>query len=278
MDRHSKRKGRDLNLKHIIEKREFCLKIDDYQLATEWILESKYTVLFTGAGISVESGIPPFRGENGLWTKYNPSFLVTSYFTKHPKESWELIYEIFYKYFNQANPNKAHYFIAELEKKGLINAIITQNIDNLHQNAGSKNIVEYHGTSRTLTCLDCDQKVNSNKILEKEKLPPQCPYCNGLLKPDFVFFNEPIPSESQFLSNKYASKAELFILVGTTGEIFPASLIPYLAREKGARIIEVNIEPTKYTQSIVDILLKGKATKVFMKLKEYLNSINTQNK
>ncbi len=253
------------------------MKIDDYQLAAEWILESKYTVLFTGAGISVESGIPPFRGENGLWSKYNPSFLLMSYFKEHPKESWELIYKIFYDFFNKANPNDAHYIIAELEKKGLINAIITQNIDNLHQNAGSKNIVEYHGTSRTLTCLNCAQKVNSNKLINKEKLPPHCPHCDGLLKPNFVFFNEPIPPETQILSNKYTSMAELFILVGTTGEIFPASLIPYVAREKGARIIEVNIEPTKYTQTIVDILLKGKATEVFMKLKKYLNSTNTQN-
>jgi len=244
------------------------LKVDDYQSATEWILESKYTVLFTGAGISVESGIPPFRGENGLWSKYNPSFLLMSYFKNHPKESWELIYEIFYDFFNNANPNDAHYIIAELEKKGLINAIITQNIDNLHQKAGSKNIVEYHGTSRTLTCLNCTQKFNSNNLINKKKLPPHCPNCDGLLKPDFVFFSEPIPAEAQALSDKYASMAELFILVGTTGEIMPASLIPYLAREKGARIIEVNIEPTKYTQTIVEILLKGKATEVFMKLKK----------
>lgn len=253
-----------------MSKREFKLKIDDYQLAAEWILESKNTVLFTGAGISVESGIPPFRGEDGLWSKYNPSFLLMSNFRKYPKESWELIYEIFYEFFNQANPNKAHYIIAELEKKGLINGIITQNIDNLHHKAGSKSIVEYHGTSRTLTCLNCTQKFNSNNLINKEKLPPHCPSCDGLLKPDFVFFSEPIPAEAQNLSNKYASTVELFILVGTTGEIMPASLIPYLAREKGARIIEVNIEPTKYTQSIVDIFLKGKATEVFIKLKKIL--------
>jgi NAD-dependent deacetylase len=244
------------------------LKVNDYQLAVEWILESKNTILFTGAGVSVESGIPPFRGENGLWSKYDPTFLLTSYFNEHPKESWELIYEIFYEFFSKANPNDAHYIIAELEKKGLINAIITQNIDNLHQKAGSKNIVEYHGTSRTLTCLNCSQKFNSNIIKSKEALPPRCPSCKSVLKPDFVFFSEPIPAEAQKLSNKYASTAELFILVGTTGEIMPASLIPYLARENGARIIEINVESTNYTSTIVDIFLKGKATKVFLKLKE----------
>ncbi len=248
---------------------EFNLKIDDYQLAAEWVIESKYTVLFTGAGVSVESGIPPFRGENGLWMKYDPTFLVTSYFKKHPKKSWELIREIFYDFFGRAKPNDAHYIIAELEKKGLIEAIITQNIDNLHQKAGSENVIEFHGTSKTLTCMNCTQKFTSEKFLNK--LPPHCPECGGLLKPDFVFFNEPIPSEVHELSNKYALMCDLFILVGTTGEIMPASLIPYFAREKGAKIIEINIKPTNYTHRIVDIFLKGKATEIFSKLKKALD-------
>ncbi len=245
------------------------MKIDDYQLAVEWILKSKYTVLFTGAGVSVESGIPPFRGENGLWKKYDPTFLLTSYFMKYPKKSWELISEIFYDFFGRAKPNDAHIIIAELEKKGLIDAIITQNIDNLHQKAGSSNVIEFHGTSRTLTCINCNQKFNSEKFLNK--LPPHCPKCGGLLKPDFVFFNEPIPSEVHELSNKCALKSDLFILVGTTGEIMPASLIPYFSRETGAKIIEINIEPTKYTHKIVDIFLKGKATEVFLRLKKSLD-------
>lgn len=245
------------------------MKIDDYQLAIEWILESKYTVLFTGAGVSVESGIPPFRGENGLWEKHDPTFLMTSYFMKHPKKSWELINKIFYDFFGRAKPNDAHYIIAELEKKGLIDTIITQNIDNLHQKAGSRNVIEFHGTSRTLTCINCNQKFNSGNVLTK--MPPHCPKCGGLLKPDFVFFNEPIPSEVHELSIKCTLKSDLFILVGTTGEIIPASEIPYFAKETGAKIIEINIKPTKYTHKIVDILLQGKATEVFLKLKKSLN-------
>jgi NAD-dependent deacetylase len=253
-----------------MSKRDFKLKIDDYQLVAEWILQSKNTIIFTGAGISVESGIPPFRGEDGLWSKYDPSFLLMDNFIRNPKKSWELIYEIFYEFFNQASPNIAHYAIAELEKRGLINGIITQNIDNLHQKAGSKKVIEYHGTSRTLTCLSCNQKFKSNALVKKEKLPPHCPDCGGLLRPNFVFFSEPIPAEAQSISNSYASTAELFILVGTTGEIMPASLIPYLAKERGARIIEINTETTNYTQTIVDIFLKGKATEVFMKLEKNL--------
>lgn len=242
------------------------MKIDDYQLAIKWLLESKYTVLFTGAGVSVESGIPTFRGENGLWSKYNPKFLMTDYFMRNPRESWKLIKEIFYDFFGQANPNAAHYIIAELEEMGLVKTIITQNIDNLHQKAGSKNVIEFHGTSKTISCVKCNQKFVSSEFLNS--LPPHCPDCGGLLKPDFVFFNEPIPSDVHKLSNKHASMADLFILVGTTGEIMPASIIPYLARETGAKIIEINIEQTKYTQSIVDIFLHGKSTEVFVKLRK----------
>lgn len=255
-----------------MSKRDFKLKIDDYQLAAELIFKSKNTVLFTGAGISVESGIPTFRGENGLWSKYNPSFLLMDNFRKNPKKSWELIYEIFYEFFDQANPNDAHYIIAEFEKRGLIKGIITQNIDNLHQKAGSKKVIEYHGTSQTLTCLNCNQKFKSNAVINKVKLPPLCPDCGGLLRPNFVFFSEPIPAKAQIVSNKYASTAELFLLVGTTGEIMPASLVPYLAKQSGTSIIEINIERTKFTQTIVDVFLQGKATEVFMKLKKYLIS------
>ncbi|TFG07011.1 MAG: NAD-dependent deacylase, partial [Promethearchaeota archaeon] len=223
---------------------------------------------FSGAGVSVESGIPPFRGENGLWNKYNPIFLDTTYFRAHPKESWMLIKEIFYDFFGEAEPNPAHLIIAELEKKGLIKAIITQNIDNLHQKAGSQNVIEFHGTSRTLTCMKCESRYDSNLFLDV--LPPSCPTCGGLLKPDFVFFSEPIPQKAHGDSIKNAELADVFILVGTTGEIMPASLIPYVAHERGARIMEVNVQPSKYTKSIVDIFLKGKATEVFQKLKKFL--------
>lgn len=244
------------------------MKQDAYSLAAKWILESNHVVIFSGAGISVESGIPPFRGENGLWNKYNPVFLDTNYFKAHPKKSWILIKEIFYDFFGEAKPNEAHYIIAELEKKGLIKAIITQNIDNLHQKAGSKNVVEFHGTSKSLTCMNCKKRVFSDLFLDI--LPPHCPTCGGLLKPDFVFFGEPIPQKAHENSIKNAISADLFILVGTTGEIMPASTIPYVANDKGAKIIEINIQPSKYTYSIVDIFLKGKATKVFLKLKKII--------
>lgn len=242
---------------------------DLYRLASKWISESRHLVVFTGAGVSVESGIPTFRGEDGLWNKYNPIFLETNYFLTHPKKSWSLIKEIFYDFFGQAKPNDAHHVLAEMEKKGYIKSIITQNIDNLHQEAGSKNVLEFHGTSQTLTCVSCNSKYNSTNLLES--IPPYCPKCNGLLKPDFVFFSEPIPQEVLSESIKEASLADVFLLIGTTGEIMPASTIPYIAEKNRAKFIEINIEESKYTNSIVDIFLKGKASEVLLKLKEFLS-------
>ncbi|MHA1618359.1 MAG: SIR2 family NAD-dependent protein deacylase [Promethearchaeota archaeon] len=240
------------------------LKNENYRLASEWILASKHTVVFTGAGISVESGIPPFRGENGLWSKYNPIFLDTNYFKANPKKSWKLIKEIFYDFFGQATPNEAHRILAKWEHQKLLQAIITQNIDNLHQDAGSKHILEFHGTAQTLSCISCHKQFGSSQFLYS--LPPRCPDCDGLLKPDFVFFSEPIPPKVYEMSIKNAEMAELFILIGTTGEIMPASLIPYIAKENGAKFIEINVKPSKYTKTITNIFLQGKATEVFAKL------------
>ncbi|MFX1312716.1 MAG: NAD-dependent protein deacylase [Promethearchaeota archaeon] len=239
-----------------------------HHLASNWISESKYSVAFTGAGVSVESGIPPFRGEDGLWSKYNPIFLDTNYFLAHPKKSWHLIKEIFYDFFGQATPNDAHYALAGMENKGYIKSIITQNIDNLHQKAGSKNVVEFHGTSRTLTCLKCNHNYKSSKFITK--IPPLCPNCDGVLKPDFVFFGEPIPQEIYNKSIEEASSADVFILIGTTGEIMPASTIPFIAKNNGAKFIEINIDKSKYTDSIVDIFLKGKASYILKKLNNLL--------
>lgn len=242
--------------------------LNDYELASEWILNSKHLIALTGAGISVESGIPTFRGPDGLWSKYNPVFLDTSYFSANPESSWALIKEIFYDFFGKASPNPGHHALARLEKKGVLKSVITQNIDNLHQAAGSKNVIEFHGTSRTLTCMGCNGKYDSTNNVDS--LPPLCPKCGGLLKPDFVFFGEPIPFMANDSSIREAKSADVCLLIGTTGEIMPASMIPNVAREAGAKFIEININESRYTRSIVDIFLKGKATEVLTKMMDHL--------
>ena len=233
--------------------------------AAKLILNSKRTVAFTGAGISVESGIPPFRGKNGLWSKYDPVVLDLNYFYSRPKESWQVIKEIFYDFFGKAKPNAAHKALALMEEKNLLHTIITQNIDNLHQEAGSKNVYEFHGNSRNLICTKCGKKYNVSQI-NLAKLPPVCNNCGGVLKPDFIFFGERIPEPANSKSFAEAERADLFILIGTTGEIMPASLIPRVAKEHGAKIIEINTGKSKYTNSITDIFIQEKATAALTKL------------
>jgi NAD-dependent deacetylase len=233
--------------------------------AAEIIRNAKHVTVFTGAGISVESGIPPFRGADGLWSKYNPIVLDISYFFSNPLESWKVIKEIFYDFFGKAEPNPAHFAISELEHLGIVKSVITQNIDGLHQEAGSKRVFEFHGTSKFLTCIDCAAKYPVEKT-NIDSIPPRCPKCGGLLKPDFVFFGEQIPPDAHKHSFAEAEVADVFLVVGTTGEIMPASLIPRDAKENGATIIEVNTAPSKYTNHITDIFLKGKASVILSEL------------
>jgi len=233
--------------------------------AADIIKNSRYTVVFTGAGISVESGIPPFRGPGGLWSKYDPALIEINYFYNNPKSSWEMIKKLFYIFLEKAKPNAAHYAIADLEKKGYAQSIITQNIDNLHQAAGSNNVYEYHGTTKKLRCIGCLKEFSREEI-NLEELPPKCPLCKGVLKPEFVFFGEPIPHEVNRISFDEARKAEVMLIVGTTGEIMPASLIPYTAKDSGCEIIEVNISKSSYTDKITDILLPGRASEILAEL------------
>ncbi len=240
--------------------------------AVELILSSSHTTVFTGAGISVESGIPPFRGKDGLWSKYDPQILDISYFYSNPGKSWKVIREIFYDFFGKAEPNHAHKAIALMEQSGFIKTVITQNIDGLHQAAGSKNVLEFHGTSKSLTCTECGEKFEASEI-SLDEIPPKCKKCNGLLKPDFIFFGEPIPEPAGTLSFEEAEKSDLFIVVGTSGEIMPASLIPIEAQRNGAKIIEINKNPSNYTaEELPDIFLQGKATEVFAELMKALKN------
>ena len=248
---------------------DFELKKDVLK-AARLILDAKKIVAFTGAGISVESGIPPFRGENGLWNRYDPSFLEIGFFRDRPAESWALIKEIFYDYFGAAKPNLAHTTLATMEEAGLLQTIITQNIDNLHQQAGSSNVLEFHGHSRTLVCVDCE-RVYSAADVSLNHLPPCCEKCGGVLKPEFIFFGEGIPEPANSLSFKAASEADVFLIVGSTGEIMPASMIPYKAKESGAVIIEINPISSKYTHTLTDIFLQGKAVTIFEELTKYLH-------
>lgn len=235
----------------------------------EKIQNSKHLVAFTGAGISVESGIPPFRGENGIWNKYDPKIFDIDYYFSNTEKTWQMIKSIFFEVIENVEPNEAHFGLAKLEKLGILKGLITQNIDNLHTKAGNSDVIEYHGNTRQMICTDCASIFPiSASILEMTI--PICSKCGGLLKPDFVFFGEMIPVDAIKKSNEHVAKADLMLIIGTTGVIYPASLIPHDAKQKGAKIIEINIEPSEYTNSITEYFLKGKATEVLTKIVEIL--------
>jgi len=227
--------------------------------AAEIIKKSKYTIAFTGAGISVESGIPPFRGEHGLWNKYDPRVLDLGYFYEDPVDCWFFIREIFYDFFAESKPNAAHKVLAKMEAAGLLNAVITQNIDNLHFEAGSKAVYEFHGNSKQLKCMQCGKIVPVETINLKE-LPPRCPDDGSVLKPDFIFFGEGIPPEAYEMSFIAAKKCDVCLIIGSTGEVVPASYVPRTAKEYGAVIIEVNPCKSQFTNQITDIHLEGRAS------------------
>ena len=237
--------------------------------AVEVLLKSNFTTAYTGAGISVESGIPPFRGDGGLWTKYDPYLLDIDHFLQNPKGAWEIIKEIFYNYFGSAKPNRAHSVLAEMEKKGLLGRTITQNIDNLHQEAGCRHVFDFHGNSKRMVCLSCHSYYQAIEI-NLDFLPPTCRQCGGILKPDFVFFGESIPQVPLAAAYEAADISDVFLIIGTTGEVMPANQFPLLAKEHGATIIEVNPKESNYTPAITDIFLQGKATEIMELLAQAL--------
>jgi len=238
--------------------------------AASLIRSARHLTAFTGAGISVESGIPPFRGPGGLWGKYDPRTLEIEYFLRQPEQAWPVIREIFYDNFGRAKPNKAHEVLAAWEARGLLKMLITQNIDNLHYTAGSRNIAEFHGNSRLLACLSCGARVEAHPDLLKD-LPPRCS-CGGIYKPDFIFFGEGIPAEAHAKSLEAARSTDVMLVVGSTGEVYPAALVPRRASDAGAKIIEINPEPSEFTASITDIHIPMKAGEAFGLLAEELHA------
>ncbi len=240
-----------------------------YQQAADLIRNGRRVAAFTGAGISVESGIPAFRGPGGLWSRYDPRVLDIAYFNEHPADSWAGIREIFYKAFAAARPNAAHLALAAMEAAGVLACVITQNIDNLHYLAGSRTVWEFHGNSRDLVCLGCAMRYRATAV-DLGELPPTCRMCGGILKPDFVFFGEPIPEPAGTKAVLEARLSDVFLVIGTTGEVMPACLIPHTAKESGARIIEINTNNSLFTDRITDIFLQNRATSAMQRLLEIL--------
>lgn len=246
------------------------------------LVKSHYGIALTGAGISTESGIPDFRGPDGIWTK-NPEAELEAYEAYHrfkadPKGYWEerldpkgfmarlfsLLSEI-----EKARPNPGHYALAELGKIGIIKCVITQNVDGLHQKAGSHNVIEYHGGLNKFRCVQCNRRFKEDELdleaLKTEgRLPPHCS-CGGVIKDDGVFFGEPIPSDVLQKSQREAWRCDLMLICGTSAVVYPFASLPEMANQ-AANIIEVNGEPTPLTGRISKYLVQGKTGEILPKI------------
>lgn len=219
---------------------------------------ARKAVALTGAGISVDSGIPPFRGKGGLWEKFDPMEIAhIDAFMADPARVWKILVKDMKEVVDRARPNDAHTGLARLERLGVLKTVITQNIDGLHQMAGNTDVIEFHGTFAWQRCIQCSRRIETAKV-DAAVIPPRCG-CGGILRPDAVFFGEMIPPEALWRSQEAASNCEVMLVVGTSAVVQPAAMMPGVARQSGAVVIEINPEPTPLTGAVSNFLIQGKA-------------------
>ncbi len=218
----------------------------------------------TGAGISAESGIPTFRGEGGLWRKYDPVKVASiEYFMADPSAYWSVSRERGGAAL-AARPNPGHRALAALEAAGRLTAVVTQNTDGLHQDSGSRDVIELHGSGRAVVCLDCGRREPRAEVQARldVEMPPRCQSCGGgKLKPTVVLFGEPLPQPEISRAFELARHADVMLVVGTSLVVYPAAEIPLAAVRAGARLIVVNAEPTPF-DGIAEVVIHGRAAEI----------------
>jgi NAD-dependent deacetylase len=240
------------------------------------IVNSKRCVIFSGAGISTESGIPDFRGEDGIWTKMDPEDFTIQRFVARPevrKMQWKLLAEG--GLIKDVQPNAAHYAIAELEKLGKLDCVVTQNIDNLHQLAGvpDEKVFELHGNMQYARCLGCRKRYPMAEIMARlatEELP-ECEVCKGILKPDAVYFGEMLPQAVLSEASRRANQCDLCIVIGSTLVVYPAAHIPEYAHNAGAKIVIINIGSTPM-DSKAAVRIEGKAGETMSRVIQHVRA------
>jgi NAD-dependent deacetylase len=205
-------------------------------------------VVLTGAGISTESGIPDFRSPTGIWAEYDPmEYATIGAFRRDPVKVWEF-YALRFRVLTTAEPNAGHLALAELERRGLVEAVVTQNIDGLHARAGSQDVIEVHGSIRTASCLECGERVPLEDVvaaLEHAPAPP-CPACGSILKPDVVMFGELLPVDAIDRATELARRAGLLLVVGSSLEVYPVAGLPEETVAAGGAVAIVNRGPTPF--------------------------------
>jgi NAD-dependent deacetylase len=245
-----------------------------YQKFSELLMQSRYAIALTGAGISVESGIPDFRGKNGLWTRLDPfEYGHIDSFRSNPAKVWKMLMEMG-ALVESVNPNGAHVALAELEKLGIIKMVITQNVDSLHQRAGSSDVVELHGHFRRMHCDTC-LKPYLRSDISLLRLPPLCS-CGGPIRPDIVMFGEGLPPEEYSRAFEAARKCDLMLVVGTSASVVPAAELPRIASKHGARILEINPAASELGRQIAELHIREPAGRAFKEILKIVRSIHAE--
>ena len=240
--------------------------------AAEDLSGAKMVTALSGAGISVESGIPPFRGKGGLWEKYDPMEVAhIDAFLQNPTRVWNLLFKDMKEVLDKATPSDSHKGLAKLEEFGILKTIITQNVDGLHQMAGNSDVIEFHGNMAWQRCMECDLHYKTSRV-DLTEIPPRCD-CGGILRPNAVLFGEMIPQEALWRSRQVATDCDVMLVIGTSAVVQPAALMPVVAKDSGAKIIEINPESTPLTGEISDYLIKGPAGDVMNGIVEELQKI-----
>ena len=239
--------------------------------AARLLAGARKALALTGAGVSVPSGIPDFRSPGGLWTRFDPMRVATAQALRSdPAAVWEFMAAAM-DLLGRARPNPAHAALAELERRGLLAGVVTQNIDGLHQAAGSRQVVEYHGSAARFSCTGCGRPQAREAVpgLLARGVPPRCPECGAAVRPDVVFFGEGIPAAAVAGSEALLDGADLVLIVGTSGEVAPANTIPLRVARAGGAVVEVNLGPTAYGE-LADVRLDAPAERVLPRILELL--------
>lgn len=247
---------------------------DELAAAAREMQAADSIVALTGAGVSTASGIPDFRGEDGLWNKYDPEEFHVRRFRADPGDFWERQLELQAEVFDAVDPspNPAHRALADLEAAGHLDKVVTQNVDGLHAEAGSEDPIRLHGTTERVSCQHCRQRYDAEPVRERAadgELPPRCDACEGVLKPDTVLFGEQLPEHALLRGHALAQKADVFLAAGSSLTVEPAASLPEEAHERDASLLIVNHDPTPISD-VAEFDLRADVTDVLPALRDRL--------
>jgi NAD-dependent deacetylase len=248
---------------------------NEIKKAARWVARGRSTVALTGAGISVESGIPDFRSEDGLWSRFEPmEYGHISAFRANPKKVWRMLLEMD-ALLGAARPNAAHLALARLEERDLLQAVITQNVDSLHQKAGSRKVIEFHGHGRTLRCDRCGGRAARESLKLSGGELPLC-RCGSAMRPEYVFFGEQIPQEAYAGAVEAARSCDVMLVVGTSAAVAPASHLPFLAKKGGAVVIVIDPHNIELPSTCIDLHITEPAGRALPAIVNALDNVDVE--